>query len=71
MKTEFLLQRGSNSFLSLDLFTETVETELSQVNDQKKYLLSDSAIRGCSYFPSYRPLYTVIGIHKLYGCHPG
>lgn len=47
MKTEFLLQRGSNSFLPLDLFTETVEAELSQVKDQRK-VLSDSAFPGCS-----------------------
>lgn len=39
MKTEFLLQRGSNSFLPLDLFTETVKAELSQVKDQRKVFI--------------------------------
>lgn len=39
MKTEFLLQRGSNCFLPLDLFTETVEAELSQVKDQRKVFI--------------------------------
>lgn len=36
MKTEFLQQRGPYSFLPLDLFTETAEAELSQVNHQRK-----------------------------------
>lgn len=39
MKTKFLLQWGSNSHLPLDLFTETVEAELSQGKDQRRVFI--------------------------------